>query len=133
MRTKFSVERHQVGEVELDLNEAMEVSQIKNAIKEAQQAGLINWKDITPMRVTSLDVGMDAFLARCYEKGDNKPYNLLVLAESKNNAIELASDYMAGIASDDFTIKLSKADRKDIVQYVNDPELFNFENVIEIG
>ena len=45
---------------------------------------------------------------------------------------DLVEDYMAGITSEDYTIKLTKADKRDVAQYINDSDSFNFEGVYEI-
>lgn len=129
-KAKFEVERTQFGEVELDLDLVNSTSSVKDAIKEAADQGLVKWKDVSAVKILSINV--DAYMAKCYEEEADEPYNLIVLAESKENAVSLIEDYMAGITSSEYTIKLSKADKRDVAQYINDENAFNFESVIEI-
>ena len=129
-KTMFTVERTQTGTVELDLNEVQSTSSIREAIREADETGQIKWGDMSPVKVSSID--MNAYIARCMEKGEKTPYNLFITAESKENALDLIQDYMAGVTNKDYTIKLSAADRYDIAKYINDSNSFDFESVIEI-
>lgn len=130
MGTKFEVERSQIGEVELDIDAVSSTSSIKAALQEAAEQGLVKWKDVTPIKIMNLD--KEAYIAKCKEEGAKEPYNLIVIAESSENAIDLVEDYMAGITSEDYTIKLTKADKRDVAQYINDSDSFNFEGVYEI-
>lgn len=130
MKTKFEIEKTQYGEVELDIDSVSESSSIKQAIQEADEQGLVKWKDVSPMKIMNMSI--DAYVAKCTEKGVKEPYNLIVLAENQQNAIALVEDYMAGITSDDYTIKLTKADKRDVAQYINDSDSFNFESVYEM-
>lgn len=129
-KAKFEIERKQIGEVEIDMNAVSNISSIKDALKDAAEQGLVKWKDTS--QISILNLNMDAFIAKCYEKDSKEPYNLIVLAENRNNAIDLIGDYMAGITADEYTIKMSKADREDVIQYINDENAFNFESVFEI-
>ena len=128
--TKFEIERKQVGEVEIDLEAVSSTSSIQDALKESAEQGLVKWKDVSQISV--LNISFDAYMAKCYEDGSKDPYNLIVLAENKENAVSLIEDYMAGVTSEEYTIKLSKADKRDVAQYINDENAFNFESVIEI-
>lgn len=130
MGTKFEVERSQIGEVELDIDAVSSTSSIKAALQEAAEQGLVKWKDVTPIKIMNLN--KDAYIAKCKEEGVKDPYALIVIAESSQNAIDLVEDYMAGITSEDYTIKLTKADKRDVAQYINDSDSFNFEGVYEI-
>ena len=126
MITTINVERTQQGMVELDIDNISSASSIKEAIEEADQQGQIKWQDMSSISISNISV--DAYLAVCKEKGaENDPYHLIILAESKESAIELIEDYMAGMTSEDYTIKLSTADRYDVAKYINDESSFSFE------
>lgn len=129
-KTLFTVERTQTGTVELDLNEIQSTSSVRAAIKEADETGQIKWSDMSPVKVA--EISMDAYIARCVEKGEKEPYNLFIMAESKENALDLIQDYMAGVTNKDYTIKLSAADKYDVARYINDSNSFDFESVMEI-
>ena len=112
MLTKFEVERRQVAEVEIDLELVNSTESIKDAIKEAQEEGLVKWRDVSPMKIINISMSMESYMAKCIDS-DNETYNLLVLAEDKSSAIELIEEYMAGI-SESYKIKLSKANKVSI-------------------
>lgn len=131
MLTKFEVERRQVGEVEIDLELVNSTESIKDAIKEAQEEGLVKWRDVSPMKIINISMSMESYMAKCIDS-DNETYNLLVLAEDKSSAIELIEEYMAGI-SESYKIKLSKANKEDLIEYIDDPSNMNFEQVIDIS
>lgn len=131
MKTKVNVERVQTGAVEIDIEEVMDAAHINEVIEEAENAGLIDWKN-APIKATSLE--FEAFIAHCHTNDEDEDYKFIIVAEDRNSAKEKVEDYMASI-SDDYVLKLKRADKYEAADYINaiDPYSFEYEGVYEIG